>query len=119
MYLLQDPSPMHIVPVKFPNEQQTLSDVFHGLFQESESIVHCLTCAQNFNRRSKLDFLNVSDILILSVQRTVHDQEKKEDRKIMTPINVGGDLEVQLQNGQKHTFSLLNAIEHEGQNPRG
>ena len=70
--------------------------------------------AQDFVRRTQLQFLNVNEILILSVQRTTYDRQTNQDKKILDPIDIGGDLEIQLQSGEKETFSLISAIEHIG-----
>ena len=42
-----------------------------------------------------------------------------KDVKIVDPIDIGGDLEIQIPNRQKETFTLISAIEHQGEDPRG
>ena len=122
MYPLQEL--LHKVEVQFPVGDQTVSDLFHQKLQEFESVIHCIQCAQDFNQREKLQFIDVSDILIISVQRSVHDQQKKQDRKITLPLNIGGDLDIKLPDGDTARFNLISGIEHQGsindpQDPRG
>jgi len=106
-----------VINLSFPQENQTLSEVFHQLLRGSDFVAHCDQCDEDINKRSLLTFTNLADILIISVERTVRQQNK--DSKIMDPIDVGGDLEIQIANKPKETFTLISAIEHEGEDPRG
>ena len=124
MMMCPPQDPLHKVEIQFPVGDQTVSDLFHQKLQESESVIHCIQCAQDFNQREKLQFIDVSDILIISVQRTVYDQQKNQDRKITLPLNIGGDLDFKLPDGDTARFKLISGIEHQGsvndpQDPRG
>ena len=119
MHSLQGRTTETVINVNFPQEDQTISEVFQQLLRGSDSPARCDTCAQNITKRYLLNFSNVADILVLSVERSVHDRVTNKDVKIVDPINIGGDLEIQIPNRQKETFTLISAIEHQGEDPRG
>ena len=119
MHSSQGPNTENVINVNFPQENQTVSEVFQQLLRGSDSPARCDTCAQNITKRYLLNFTNVADILVLSVERSIHDRVTNKDVKIVDPIDIGGDLEIQLPNRQKETFTLISAIEHQGEDPRG
>ena len=119
MHSLQGQTTETVINVNFPQEDQTISEVFQQLLRGSDSPARCDTCAQNITKRYLLNFSNVADVLVLSVERSVHDQVTNKDVKIVDPINIGGDLEIQIPNSQKETFTLISAIEHQGKDPQG
>ena len=108
-----------VINVNFPQENQTVSEVFQQLLRGSDSPADCNTCAQKITKRYLLNFTNVADILVLSVERTIYDRQQNKDIKITDPIDIGGDLEIQIPNRPKETFTLISAIEHQGEDPRG
>ena len=117
MLSLQGRTTETVINVNFPQEDQTISEVFQQLLRGSDSPACCDTCTQNITKRYLLNFIDVVDILILSVERSVHDRATNKDVKIIDPINIGGDLEIQIPNSQKETFTLISAIENQGKDP--
>ena len=82
-------------------------------------MANCDQCAQEITRRSQLRFTNLADILIVSVERTVRNSQLNRDEKITDPINVSRDLVIPTENRPDTTFTLISAIEHKGNDPRG
>ena len=90
----QDASPSNLVLLEFPDRNQTVADKFAQLMDRYQTIDNCPACKRDFLQCSKITFLDVGDVLILAVNR--RPIVRGRPQKINDPLEVGGDLTIQL-----------------------
>ena len=96
-----------------------LGPAISQLITRRQTVTDCPTCQQKFMHSVTTDFVTASEIILVNVQRRIHDPVTNTDVKNHRRIDVDGNVNFTLKNGDQVEYELIGAIMHQGKSRIG